>query len=162
MQFHILSFEGPDGYARAAASPAGISGLSEALAGAGFETHLWFVGDPHNLPAMKIGAGSRCTAGANGSVIIMAPASTTVKKRKRADYAASLPPFLARELLLPHAQGGGRAVVLAEEWQTVDALLHLDWLLRNAGVRDTSPSSGTPTILFPGIGSTGSAWLKPP
>jgi len=54
---------------------------------------------------------------------------------KRADYAASLPPFLLREML-PHLQCGGRAVVLAEEWHTVDAVLHLDWLLRGAGVRD--------------------------
>jgi glycosyltransferase involved in cell wall biosynthesis len=55
---------------------------------------------------------------------------------KRADYAASLPPFLLREVLLPHLQRGGRAVVLAEEWHTVDAVLHLDWLLRGAAVRD--------------------------
>ena len=55
---------------------------------------------------------------------------------KRADYAASLPPFLLREVLLRHLQRGRGAVVLAEEWHTVDAVLHLDWLLRNAEVRD--------------------------
>jgi hypothetical protein len=48
-QFHILSFEGPDGYARAGGIASRISGLSEALAEAGFETHLWFVGDPELL-----------------------------------------------------------------------------------------------------------------
>jgi glycosyltransferase involved in cell wall biosynthesis len=47
-----------------------------------------------------------------------------------------LPPFLVREVLLPHLQRGGRAVVLAEEWHTVDAVLHLDWLLRNVQIRD--------------------------
>jgi hypothetical protein len=47
MQFHILSFEGPDVYARAGGIASRITGLSEALAEAGFETHLWFVGDPH-------------------------------------------------------------------------------------------------------------------
>ena len=46
IQFHILSFEGPDGYARAGGIASRITGLSEALAQAGFETHLWFVGDP--------------------------------------------------------------------------------------------------------------------
>jgi hypothetical protein len=45
-QFHILSFEGPDDYARAGGIASRISGLSQALAAAGFETHLWFVGDP--------------------------------------------------------------------------------------------------------------------
>src|SRR5688572_9891425 len=47
MQFHLLSFEGPDEYARAGGIASRITGLSEALAAAGFETHLWFVGDPH-------------------------------------------------------------------------------------------------------------------
>jgi hypothetical protein len=54
---------------------------------------------------------------------------------KRVDYATSLPPFLCQEVLLPHLQQGNRAVILAEEWHTVDAVLHLDWLLRMAGVR---------------------------
>jgi glycosyltransferase involved in cell wall biosynthesis len=38
-------------------------------------------------------------------------------------------------MLLPHLLQGKRAVILAEEWHTVDAVLHLDWLLRVAGVR---------------------------
>jgi glycosyltransferase involved in cell wall biosynthesis len=54
---------------------------------------------------------------------------------KRADYAQSLPPVLCRDVLLPHLRRGGQAVILAEEWHTVDAVLHLDWLLRQAGVR---------------------------
>lgn len=53
----------------------------------------------------------------------------------RADYAASLPPFLCREILVPHLRHGKRAVILAEEWQPVDAVLHSDWLLRQAGMR---------------------------
>ena len=48
MQFHLLSFEGPDEYARAGGIASRITGLSEALAAAGFETHLWCVGDPHH------------------------------------------------------------------------------------------------------------------
>jgi glycosyltransferase involved in cell wall biosynthesis len=42
---------------------------------------------------------------------------------------------LYQEVLLPHLRQAKRAVVLAEEWHMVDAVLHLDWLLRNAGVR---------------------------
>jgi glycosyltransferase involved in cell wall biosynthesis len=37
---------------------------------------------------------------------------------------------------MPQIRAGGRIVVLAEEWQTTDALLHLDWLLRCSGVRE--------------------------
>jgi glycosyltransferase involved in cell wall biosynthesis len=59
------------------------------------------------------------------------------EERKEPDYASSLPPHLMRESLLPHlAKPGNRALVLAEEWHTVHAVLHLDWLLRQAGVRD--------------------------
>jgi hypothetical protein len=47
MQFHVLSFEGPDAYARAGGIATRISGLTQALAALGYETHLWFVGDPH-------------------------------------------------------------------------------------------------------------------
>ena len=40
------------------------------------------------------------------------------------------------KFLVPHFRSGGHAVILAEEWQTADAVLHLDWLLRNAGIRE--------------------------
>jgi hypothetical protein len=39
------------------------------------------------------------------------------------DYAASLPPFLLREVFLPHCQQGGKAVILAEEWQTAHTVV---------------------------------------
>ena len=39
-------------------------------------------------------------------------------------------------MLLPHLREGGRAVMLAEEWQTVDAVLHLHELLERAGRRE--------------------------
>ena len=40
-----------------------------------------------------------------------------------------------KEVLGPRLRLGDRAVVLAEEWQTTDAVLHLDWLLRTLGLR---------------------------
>jgi glycosyltransferase involved in cell wall biosynthesis len=55
---------------------------------------------------------------------------------KADDYAKSLPPYLVREHILRHARSGGRVAVLAEEWHTAHAVLHLDWLLARAGVRD--------------------------
>jgi glycosyltransferase involved in cell wall biosynthesis len=134
MQFHILSFEGPDAYARAGGIGSRISGLAQALADQSYETHLWFVGDPR-LPGFeqrdRLSLHRWCQwlsehhpggvyDGENG---------------KQGDYASSLPPYLAMETLLPHLHDGGRAVVLAEEWHTVHAVLHLDWLLRRAGKR---------------------------
>ncbi|HKK50740.1 MAG TPA: glycosyl transferase family 1, partial [Myxococcota bacterium] len=46
MQFHLLSFEGPDAYARAGGLATRVEGLARTLAQLGFETHLWFIGDP--------------------------------------------------------------------------------------------------------------------
>ena len=54
---------------------------------------------------------------------------------KQVEYAASLPPFLLRNFLLPRLRAGRRAVVLAEEWQT-HAVLHLHWLLRYERARE--------------------------
>jgi glycosyltransferase involved in cell wall biosynthesis len=138
MQFHLLSFEGPDEYARAGGIASRITGLSEALAAAGFETHLWFVGDPH-LPGHE-SRGQLQLHRWGQWISRYHPAGVyDGEEGKRADYAASLPPFLLHEVLLPHLQRGGRAVVLAEEWHTVDAVLHLDWLLRDAAVRHQVP-----------------------
>ncbi len=135
VQFHILSFEGPDGYARAGGIASRITGLTEALAGAGFETHLWFIGDPE-LPGHE-NRGELWWHRWCQWISQYHPAGVyDGEEGKRADYTASLPPFLLHEVLLPHLQRGGRAVVLAEEWHTVDTVLHLDWLLRKAEVRD--------------------------
>ena len=100
MQFHILSFEGPDGYARAGGIASRISGLSEALAEAGFETHLWFVGDPDSRQrkSRRLSLHRWCQW-----ISHYHPAGVyDGEEGKRADYAASLPPFLLREYLLPH------------------------------------------------------------
>jgi glycosyltransferase involved in cell wall biosynthesis len=131
----VLSFECPDPYARAGGIASRIGGLSEALAGAGLDTHLWFVGDPA-LPGHERRDGVWLHRWCQWISRHHPGGVYDGEEGKRADYAASLPPFLLREALLPHLRRGGRAVVLAEEWHTVDAVLHLDWLLRGAGVRD--------------------------
>jgi glycosyltransferase involved in cell wall biosynthesis len=67
---------------------------------------------------------------------------------KERDLAASLPPFLVRELLSPHLKNGGEAVILAEEWHTAHAAIHLDWLLRRAGLRERAMLVWTANNLF--------------
>jgi glycosyltransferase involved in cell wall biosynthesis len=135
VQFHLLSFEGPDAYSRAGGLATRVVGLAETLAGLGFETHLWFIGDPelpghetHDLLHFHRWCQwvSRYHPGGvyDGEI------------GKAGDYNASLPPFLLREVLLPRFEQDGHAVILAEEWQTVDAVLHLHWLLRYAGLRE--------------------------
>jgi glycosyltransferase involved in cell wall biosynthesis len=135
MQFHLLSFEGPDPYATAGGIASRMTGLAQALAGAGCETHLWFVGDP-DLPGHETHDQLRLHRWCQWISRYHRAGVYDGEEGKRADYVASLPPFLLQEVLLPHLQDGGQGVVLAEEWQTVDAVLHLDWLLRQAQVRD--------------------------
>ena len=135
MQFHILSFEGPDEYTRAGGIASRVTGLVRALADAAYETHLWFVGDParpghESQGSLHLHRWCQWISRYHPSGVYEA------EEGKRADYVASLPPFLLREMLLSYVQNGGHAVIMAEEWHTVDAVLHLDWLLREAQVRD--------------------------
>jgi len=135
MYFHILSFEGPDEYASAGGIASRVTGLVRALADAGYETHLWFVGDP-DLPGHETQGNLHLHRWCQWISRYHLAGVYDGEEGKHADYVASLPPFLLREVLLPQVQRGEQAVILAEEWHTVDAVLHLDWLLREAQIRD--------------------------
>src|SRR5262250_2408046 len=50
IHFHVLSFEGPDPYARIGGLETRVAGICEALVAEGLETHLWFVGDAARPP----------------------------------------------------------------------------------------------------------------
>ncbi|HEX7477207.1 MAG TPA: glycosyltransferase [Polyangiales bacterium] len=133
--FHVLSFEGPDAYARVGGLETRVSGLCEALIAAGHETHLWFVGDPE-LPGYEVRDGLHLHRWCQWLSRHHPVNVYDGQEHKSSDYAASLPPVLVREHLLPHLRRGGRAVIMAEEWQTADAVLHVDHLLRQACLRE--------------------------
>lgn len=135
-QSHILSFEGPDEYSRAGGIASRVSGLVQALGEAGCDSHLWFIGDPA-LPGHEH-AGAATLHRWGQWISRYHPGGVyDGEEGKRSDFASSLPPFLVDEMLRPLLRvGSARVVILAEEWQTVDAVLHLDWLLRHAGLRD--------------------------
>jgi glycosyltransferase involved in cell wall biosynthesis len=134
-QFHILSFEGPDSYARAGGIASRITGLSQALANQGRETHLWFVGDPA-LPGHERQDSLTLHRWCQWISQHHPGGVYDGEDAKCRDYAASLPPFLLENELKPSLATGERAVVLAEEWHTAPAVLHLDALLREAGLRE--------------------------
>lgn len=134
--FHVLSFEGPDHYSRAGGIASRITGLTEALAGSGFQTHLWFVGDP-DLPGHESQGCLHLHRWCQWISAFHRGGVYDGEEGKLRDYSSSLPPYLFREHILPYLQQPGhRAVVLAEEWQTTNALIHLDHLLRDAGLRE--------------------------
>lgn len=135
MQLHVLSFEGPDGYARAGGIASRIEGLTESFESMGHETHLWFVGDPR-LPGLETRGQLHLHRWCQWISRFHPGGVYDGELGKQLDYSASLPPHLVADVLLPHLQSGGTATVLAEEWHTADAVLHLDWLLRREGMRD--------------------------
>jgi glycosyltransferase involved in cell wall biosynthesis len=135
MQFHVLSFEGPDAYARAGGLASRVDGLTHGLAALGFETHLWFVGDP-DAPGHEVKDGYWQHRWCQWLSRHHARGVYDGEQSKIPDYARSLPPFLLEHALLPQLRAGERAVVMAEEWHTIDAVHHLDWLLRRAGLRE--------------------------
>jgi glycosyltransferase involved in cell wall biosynthesis len=134
VQFHVLSFEGPDPYARIGGLETRVAGICEALVAAGHDTHLWFIGDPA-LPGHEARDGLTLHRWCQWLSRYHPNGVYDGQENKVPDYAASLPPALVYDQLLPHVRNGGSAVILAEEWQTADAVLHLDHLLRAEGVR---------------------------
>jgi glycosyltransferase involved in cell wall biosynthesis len=135
MQFHVLSFEGPDAYSRVGGLATRVEGLCESLTGLGFETHLWFVGDP-DLPGHEHRGDLHLHRWCQWVSRHHPSGVYDGDYAKQCEYAASLPAYLLREVLLPHLRAGGRGVILAEEWQTAHAVLHLHWLLRYEGLRE--------------------------
>ena len=93
MQFHVLSFEGPDTYARAGGIASRVTGLTQALATAGFETHLWFIGDP-DLPGHETIEQLRLHRWCQWISRYHPAGVYDGEEEKRADYVASLPQFL--------------------------------------------------------------------
>lgn len=134
-QFHLLSFEGPDDYARAGGIATRVSGLARALADSGFDTHLWFVGDP-DLPAHERRGRLTLHRWCQWISRYHLGGVYDGEEGKQQDYARSLPPVVARAIQAHLAETAGHAIVLAEEWQTTHAVIHLDWLLASAGLRE--------------------------
>ena len=136
MQFHLLSFEGPDAYARAGGLASRIEGLARTLADLGYETHLWYIGSP-DLPGHEQEGGLHLHRWCQWISHHHPGGVYDGEEGKHAEYSSSLPPHILEHYIRPHVERGHHAVVLAEEWHTVDAVLHLDWLMRSAGVRDS-------------------------
>jgi glycosyltransferase involved in cell wall biosynthesis len=130
LRIDVLSFEGPDLYARAGGIASRITGLTQALAAKGLDTHLWFVGDP-SRPGHEIEDGVSLHRWCQWLSAFHSNGVYDGEDAKAHDYATSLPPVLCAQI----AAHDGECVVMAEEWHTVHAVLHLDWLLRSAGLR---------------------------
>lgn len=132
----LLSFEGPDRYASVGGLGTRETSFARALGEAGVETTLFFVGDPA-LPAVE--------AFAPGVTLrrwcqwISAHHPRDVydgEAGKVRDYSVSIAPFVVEAIVAPAVEAGERILVIAEEWQTAQATIALDALLRSRGLRE--------------------------
>ncbi|MCZ7663931.1 MAG: glycosyltransferase [Thermoleophilia bacterium] len=136
LQYVLLSFEGPDQYSTAGGLGVRVRELGLELARQGFTTHLIFIGDP-NLP-------ERSQLHDNFTVHrwcqwLSAHYREGVyhgEEAKLVDWNASLPGFVANELVRPAAEKGRLTAVLAEEWHTAASTCLLSDHLWAAGIRD--------------------------
>ena len=134
--FVVVSFEGPDPYSQAGGLGVRVSGLVETLATAGYETHLFFIGDP-DLPGEEAVLGGKLvlhrwaqwiSANCRGGVY-------DGEVGKVADVTAALPGFLVDRVVLPAIEQGRLPIVVFEEWQTAECACRASDLLEGLGVR---------------------------
>jgi glycosyltransferase involved in cell wall biosynthesis len=135
--FVSLSFEGPDQYSQAGGLGVRVAGLTTALAAHGFETHLLFIGDPY-LPAHESREQGRLTLHRWCQWISrFHPAGVyDGEEGKLGNFNDSAPWFLADRVLAPALHEGKIGVVIAEDWQTAEAICRLSDLLFGMGLRD--------------------------
>lgn len=135
--FVLISFEGPDLYSQAGGLGVRMAGLAKTLAEAGYETHMFFIGDP-DLPGEEKQVDGRLVLHRWGQWISRNCPTGVYEgeELKRSDMEKSLPPFVRDQLLLPALGAGRTPVVLLEEWQTVRTARLIADDLRKRGVRD--------------------------
>ncbi len=136
-EFVVLSFEGPDPYCRAGGLGVRVTELTRALAERGFDTHLYYVGDPH-APALEK-ADELPLYYHRWCQWISRHHPNGVydgEQGKLEDYRASIPGHVVEERVRPAVARGRRVVILSEEWHTADTACDLSDALWYAGLRD--------------------------
>jgi glycosyltransferase involved in cell wall biosynthesis len=135
--FVLLSFEGPDPYSQAGGLGVRMKGLSRSLAGLGYDTHLYFVGDP-DLPGEETSERGKLhyrrwcqwiSAQHRGGVY-------DGEEGKLRDWNASVPASVIDDVIVPAVEGGGGVVVLGEEWHTSWSMSLISDSLYRRGLRD--------------------------
>lgn len=137
--FVLLSFEGPDVYSQAGGLGVRMKELSRALAERGFETHLFFLGDPE-LPAEEQHIDGRLVLHRWSQWLSrLHPVGVySGEEEKVRDVNRSLPGAISKEIVAPAAAAGKTTVVLGEEWQMARAMILLSEALTFDGLRRRS------------------------
>ena len=135
--FILLSFEGPDVYSQAGGLGVRVKELSRALAERGYETHLFFVGDPA-LPTDETMLDQRLFIHRWSQWISRYHPVGVYdgEDDKVADLNRSLPDALVNDFIKPAIARGNTVVVLGEEWHIAHAMTLVSDALYYAGLRD--------------------------
>jgi glycosyltransferase involved in cell wall biosynthesis len=135
--FVILSFEGPDQYSQAGGLGVRVKGLSRTLAQLGYQTYLYFCGDP-DLPGEESQESGRLvyrrwcqwiSARHRGGVY-------DGEEEKIRDWNGSLPASLIDTVIAPAVAAGSSVVVMGEEWHTSWSMNLISESLYYHGLRD--------------------------
>jgi glycosyltransferase involved in cell wall biosynthesis len=135
--FVVLSFEGPDVYSQAGGLGVRVKGLSRTLAQLGYETHLFFCGDP-DLPGEETHESGRLhyrrwcqwiSAGHRAGVY-------DGEDEKIRDWNSSLPLSLVNQVIAPAIASGRNVVLMGEEWHTASSMNLISDSLYYRGLRD--------------------------
>jgi len=142
-EFVILSFEGPDDYALAGGLGTRVRGLASNLAARGYDTHLFFVGDP-NEPGVeawgppdfpgKLYYHRWCQWISHhypGGVY-------DGELNKLRDFENSIPHFVTENIVRPAAAKGKMTIIMAEEWHTAQTTINLSDYLWRCGLRNNA------------------------
>ncbi len=135
--FVVLSFEGPDLYSQAGGLGVRVKGLSRSLARRGYDTHLYFIGDP-DLPGEEILEGGKLHQRRWGQWISAQHRGGVYdgEEGKIRDWNLSLPPNVIDKVIAPAAAASGYVVVLGEEWHTSWSMSLISDMLYRRALRD--------------------------
>jgi len=171
IKYVLLAFEGPDLYSRVGGLATRVNGLAPALAQRGYETTLDFVGDP-------TAATEELWQGVTLHRLLQAVSARHPhhaydgEEEKVRVLEATWPQRILDQFLIPAKADGSHVVILAEDWQTVPAIIALSDLAWAQGVRDSmtlvwnaNNPFGFHRILWPRLNfvanlTTVSRWMK--
>ncbi len=136
-EFVILSFEGPDRYSMAGGLGVRVNHLSFTLSNMGYQTHLFFIGDP-GLNGEEVRRGGRLVKHRWCQWISRYRPNGVYdgEEEKVYDFNESIPQFVLDRIIAPAMRQEKVVVVLGEEWQTSEAMCRLSDLLNAYGWRD--------------------------
>ncbi|HIE26147.1 TPA: glycosyltransferase [Candidatus Poribacteria bacterium] len=135
--FVLISFEGPDRYSQAGGLGVRVSELSKTLAEAGFQTHLYFVGDPNENPEEQLLDGRLVLHRWSQWISKYYPKGVYQGEwEKKSDFDNSLPEDLIEGVVRPAVNDGKITVIMSEDWHTADVTIAISDLLYYLGLRD--------------------------